>query len=405
MTTFAYKAISAGAGGRVVTGAAQADSADAVRDRLRAQGLVVVELKPQGGLTLGAVATRGRRTRSADTAWFFQTLRRLLAAKVPIEEALRTMIDLAPTPASRHACETTHAALRSGESLAVAVEKSPGLARPEHLALLRVGHESGRLDHCVALVERSITAGQRLRRTVVSKLIYPAILVAASVVAVWILATFVIPKFAETLASAGASLPAPTKITLAASRWLMWIVPPMLAAAALVIAAPPASIPESWRRRLDATLLRLPIARDLVRLRAGAVVADTVATMLAGGGDLLGAMDLARSAVSSPSIADRLAAATRAVREGADPGEAMHQHAVLPPEADALVRIGARSGDLVGALEQASAVCVEKQEAAAERLLTLMGPAIILVLASVVGWVVYSLIAGMLSMNDLSALG
>ncbi len=405
MTTFAYKAISAGAGGRVVTGAAQADSAEAARDRLRAQGLVVVELKPQGGLKLGTLSARGRRMRNTDTAWFFQTLRRLLTAKVPIEEALRTMIDLAPTPASRSACETTHSALRGGESLAVAVEKSSGLARPQHLALLRVGHESGRLEHCVALVERSIAAGQRLRRTVVSKLIYPAILVAASVVAVWILATFVIPTFAETLASAGASLPAPTKITLAVSRWLMWIVPPMLAAAAFVIAAPPASMPESWRRRLDGLLLRLPVARDLVRLRAGAVVADTVATMLAGGGDLLGAMDLARSAVSSPSIADRLEAATRAVREGADPGEAMHQHAVLPPEADALVRIGARSGDLVGSLEQASAVCVEKQEAAAERLLTLMGPAIILVLASVVGWVVYSLIAGMLSMNDLSALG
>lgn len=404
MTTFVYKAIPAGASAGAVTGRADADSADTVRESLRGQGLIVLELKPERhGLVRLPFTHRG--VSRANTVWFFRTLRRMLAASVPIEQAMSTMVELSPNDPARAACATALGALRSGEPLAEAVEKTPGLARPQHLAILRVGHQSGRLDECVALIERSIASRERLRRTVTGKLIYPAILVIASIGAVWILATFVIPKFAETLASAGAQLPLPTRITLVASRWMMWMIPPVILAGLVALSLKPADLPERWRRRLDRLLLRLPVARDMVWLAQGAVVANTLATMLEGGGDLLAGLVQAQSAVTSPSVADRLVEATRAVREGGDVGGAMHEYAVLPPEADALVRIGARSGDLVGSLKQAAAVCVEKQELAADRLLTLMGPAIILALASMVGWIVYSLISGMLSMNDISSMG
>jgi len=405
MTTFHYKAIPAGAGGGVVAGAADASNEDSLRQRLRDQGLIVIELKSSGGSpALRWPMLRGGLKRK-DTVWFFQTLRRLLSAQAPMEQAMSTMLELAPTPAAQTACHTTLESLRNGDSLADAVAKSPGLAKPQHIALLRVGHQSGQMAHCAELIERSITSSERLRRNVTGKLIYPAILVVASIGAVWILTTFVIPKFAESLQAAGAELPMPTKITLAASGWLMWALPPILVAAALAILSKPTQRWPSFGRKVDRLSLRLPVVRDMVKLSQGAVIADILATMLEGGGDLIAGLKQAHNAVTSPAIAHGLATATKAIREGAEPGLALHEQGVLPAEADALVHIGARSGDLVSALQQSSNLCVEKQEETAERLLTLMGPAIILVLASMVGWIVYSLIAGMLSINDISALG
>ena len=67
----------------------------------------------------------------------------------------------------------------------------------------------------------------------------------------------------------------------------------------------------------------------------------------------------------------------------------------------AVIRIGARSGDLADALRSATETALEEQQDAIDRLLTLLQPAVILVLAGVVGWVVYSLIAGMLAINDI----
>jgi general secretion pathway protein F len=405
MTTFTYKAIPAGAGGAMVTGALDAPSADTVRATLRDKGLIVIELKSSKGLPAFSLKSRKSALKRKDVVWFFQTLRRLLASSVPIEQAMSTMVELAPTPGAERACTTTLDSLRTGDSLADAVQRTSGLARPQHLALLRVGHESGRLRHCVELIESSIESRERLRKTIVSKLTYPVIVVLAALGAVLFLSTYVIPSFAETLESAGAALPLSTQITLDASRWLIWIIPPLILAGLAALTLKPQDLSPNFRRLIDRSAHRLPIVRDLITLSQGAIIVDTVATMLEGGGDLLAGLEQAHDAITSPIVRDRLAQAVKAVREGHDPGEALHENDVLPLQADALVRIGVRSGDLVNALKQAAAVCIEEQEQAADRLLTLMGPVILLSLALVVLWIVYSLISGMMSINDISALG
>lgn len=405
MTTFTYKAIPAGAGGAVVSGELEAPTVETARAALRDKGLIVIEVKSDRGLPALRLRPRRAAFKRKDVIWFFQTLRRLLGANVPIEQALSTMLELAPTTNAERACRDTLEALRSGDSLADAVSRTPGLARPQHLALLRVGHESGRLKHCVELIEHSIRTRERLRQTIISKLTYPAFVMIAAVGAVWFLSAVVIPQFAETLESAGAELPLSTRSTLEASRWLIWIIPPLILAGVAALTIKPDDLSPGLRRRLDRLAHRIPIVRDLIALSQGAVIADTVATMLEGGGDLLAGLEQAHGAVTSPLIADRLADAAKAVREGQEPGDALHERDVLPPEADALVRIGARSGDLVDALRQAASVCTEKQEQTADRLLTLMGPFTILGLALVVLWIAYGLISGMLSINDISALG
>ncbi len=80
------------------------------------------------------------------------------------------------------------------------------------------------------------------------------------------------------------------------------------------------------------------------------------------------------------------------------------QERVLPPLVGAVLQVGIKGGDLVGGLRRCTQACLERQERATERLLILMEPAVILVMAIAVGWVVYSLVMGMLAMNDLGGL-
>ena len=103
-------------------------------------------------------------------------------------------------------------------------------------------------------------------------------------------------------------------------------------------------------------------------------------------------------------MAQRVGAARRLVREGADVGEAFAKEQVFPPMIAALLSVGIKGGDLVGGLRACTRACLERQERSTERLLILMEPAVILVMAGAVGWVVYSLVMGMLAMNDLGGL-
>ena len=433
MTRFAYSAVPiASPGGSVVRGDREAPTERALRESLRTEGLLAIDVKPMGLGDALKLRSRSDRLRGSDASWFFSTLSALLGSSVPIESAVGTLEELAPSDRLRSACAAVRSDLRSGRTLAEAVAAAPGLAQPQHVAVLRTASRTGRLDHAVALVERSIAATDQLKRTIAGKLAYPAIVLLAAFGVVWFLAVFVIPEFEESLATLGSELPWQTELTLTAAAWLTWTVP----AAAVVIAGLVAGR-RSWLTpvllaRLDGLALRAPLVGPLLwHARAGAAT-EVMATMIEGGGDVLGALEQAEEVVGSPVLASRIAAARTRVREGADPGEALTsagepgrdprgggmggegggsgggsgggEGAVLPPMIGAVVRAGVASGALASSLRRASELCRERQERLAARLLIALEPAIVGVLAGVVGWVVYSLVVGMLTISDASGL-
>lgn len=404
MTQFSYSAIAMDSpSGAAVKGRREASDERALRDALRREGLIAVDVRPVRLTDALRQSMSGDRLRRSDTEWFFSTLRLLLENRVPIESAMRTMEELAPRARARRACADVREALRAGATLADALERVDGLATPEHLALLRSGQQSGRLDHVVALVDQSLETTARVRRTVAGRLIYPAILLCAAIGAVWFLSVRVIPKFAETLTTLGGRLPWQTRLTLAASDVLAWAVPILAIAGLAAWVARRQLITRALRERFDTLALRTPIVGSLIWHRQAAIITDVLATMIEGGADVLSGLEQSELAVSSPEIASRLATARRDVREGADLGEAFSKRRVLPAMITAVVRSGMAGGELGGALRRASRLCIERQETVTERLLTLMEPAVIVILAGAVGWVVYSLVSGMLAITNVDA--
>lgn len=414
MTRFSFTAMSAAGAGAasapLVRGRREASDERALRAALRTEGLIAVDVRPVsavdalraavGGLGVGGTA---RAVRRSEAAWFFQTLAMLLKHNVPIESALGTMHELAPNPSVMEACAGVRDALRGGASAADAVGKVPGLATAQHLALLRSAQGSGRLDHAVALIDQSIVSANKLRRTLITGLTYPAILLVACVGVLWVLATFVIPQFAETLESLGGQLPWQTAVTMRAANILVWAFPVTVIALLLAWRTRAAWMSPATRLAVHERLLRLPVFGRMMWNSQGAVVCDTLATMVEGGADVLGSLQQAQQVASSPAIEKRLDGARRAVREGIELGQAFKDQRVLPPTAQAVVQIGVRAGDLVGGLKQGAGICAEEQERVAQRLLSLLGPVVIAIMAVSVGWVVWSLVSGMLALNELGS--
>jgi len=373
-----------------------------LRDELRRDGMIAIRVRPVRIGDAIREALSPDRIRRSDSAWFFSTLSTLLAAKVSAESALGTMQELAPSARAGGACRDVRESLRGGSTLADAVAGVKGLASAAHVALLKSGQASGRLDHVVALVDRSIAAGQKLRRTVVSRLIYPAILMLAAVLALWFISTWVIPKFRETLEALGGEMPAVTEFTMAAAGVIMWAAPVLIVVAVAAYGLRGMWLTGRLREGVSRRALGMPVVGPLVWNSQGALVSDMIATMLEGGADVLSGMEQAQEVATSPEIAARLSAARKRVREGDDVGAALKEEGVLPPMAAAVVQVGIRGGELVSGLRRATGICLERQDRVTQRLLTLMEPAVIVFLAGTVGWIVYSLVVGMMAMNDFS---
>ncbi len=403
MTEFAYRAASASAPER---GRIDAPDLAAARRALRDRGLVPLEIKPVAAAErLRAGFASKSSLRAPDRAWFFRTLERFLTRGAPLEEGVAAAQDLARSDARKDAAKRVLERLRQGDSLADACAAAPGLVVPRHAAILRVGHASGRLPRAVALVADSLENAAKLKKHIVGQLIYPAVVLVAAFVCVWILAALVVPRIAEQLEAMDAALPGPTQITLTGTRIFVWLGPILvLLSAGVVVAWRRGVIPPEHKTRAARLLWRVPLCRDLLWNARAAVAAETIATLLEGGGDLLEGLDLAKDAAADPVMQDRIASARARIREGADPGAALAEENVFPPEPAAVLQIAARAGDLAAGLTSAADSCAEQRDLVAARLTTLINPAVMLLMGAVVGWLFYSLLAGMLAINDAGAL-
>jgi len=404
---FAYKAVAAQQGGAqrrgFVQGVEEAPSLEALRRQLRSRGLVVLQARPAGkGAPWAPGLGRGARLRASERLWFFQTLAQLLQGAAPLEEALAAMQELAPSARSREACERVRQRLRSGDSLAQAVEAVEGLAPPQQLALLRVGAATGDVTRAAQLAAEGLLRRRELLQAAWSRLTYPAIVLTAALGAVWFLAVFVVPRIAQTLRAVGAELPWMTRATLTAAQAAVWAGPALLALAALAaLAWRRGWTPRPWRDWLEQRLLGAPLLRDMLWAGQAALACDTVASTVAGGGDALEGLRLAAQSLSMQALRRRFEEAATLARQGVDVAEALQRTRALPPLVEAVVRTGLRSGDLQGAFARAATAAAQRQRHATERFVTFLEPATILLLAAVVGWVIYSLVAGMLSIYDL----
>lgn len=413
MTEFSYRAAPASAAAATaLTGRIDAADEPSARRALRERGLVPIEVRPvaaadrlRAGLAARFGSGAGEAVRSGERAWFYRTLERFLSRGAPLEEAVRAASELAREEHVRRAAESVLTSLRRGGSLAEACESVRGLTTPRHAALLRVGHASGRLPRAVAIVADALERSAELKRKIVGQLIYPAVVLVTALVCVWILAAVVVPRIAEQLTALGTELPAPTRYTMAGTRVFVWAGPAALLAVGAVVASWRAgALPAGMKDRARRLVWRVPVVRDVVWHAGGGAAAETVSTLLEGGGELLEGLELARDAAGDPELSDRLDAARARIREGQDPARALTDAGALPPEPAALALIGSRSGDLVGGLRSAAEACAQGRERLTGRLTTMINPAVMLLMGAVVGWLFYSLLAGMLAINDAGSL-
>lgn len=414
MTEFAYTAVPiAQAGAQPIEGRESAPSESALRSGLRSKGLVAVAVRPVRlsdslRAAAGGAAAGPNAMKRADRAWFFQTLSLLLSSSVPVEGALAEMERLAPNERLERACASLRKGLRSGKPLSVVLMEGDavtrGLAEPRHTALLRSGEASGRLAHAVTLIDRSITSSDTIRRALVGKLLYPAMLIAVSIIAVWVLGTAVIPKFAETLTAMGGDLPFATRATLTAAEVGTWLVPILAVVLGGLILMRKRLLSESQRLWLAGVALRTPILGSVLWHSDAAIACEVLATMLEGGADIVSALDESSRTVRSPILRGRLLDARARIREGVEPGRALTEARVLPPLLAAVVGVGTRAGELLPALRRSTALGLEKQELLMQRAMIFLEPAIVFFVAGIVFWIVYSLVVGMLAMSDIAAI-
>jgi type IV pilus assembly protein PilC len=405
MTAFAYSAIEA-ATGRKTTGTLSGPDAETAIAELRARGLCPTGVAPAGpppGVArerslLPFAGGRNWRLRKAagkqERMVFTRQLAALVGAGVPLVHALDLLARQEQNPAWREVITGLAGVIRSGGTLAQGVMRHPGIFDRLYVGMITAGESGGGIEVVLDRLARHLEKSGRIESRLRSAMTYPLVIMAVAVAIVAALMTLVVPRF-ETIflgVLKGAPLPALTSGVMGASRFVQnhWM--PMLGAAAL------AGLAGRWMRRsaagarsFDRLMLRIPVLGDLVLKSAVARFSRTLGTMLASGVPMLQALHLARDACGNRFLAECVEDVRRRVREGESVAQPLAAGGVFPVVLAGMVEVGEETGTLPAMLGHVADMYDEEVDHAVAGLTSLIEPAMIVLMAGIVGTIVIAL--------------
>lgn len=401
-----YRCRVATATGQITEATYVAESEERLRAELEERGLHLLSVRG-GGVRLGGFhlsAPRRRRVTTSEFLIFNQEMATLLKAGLPLVQSLDILRKRVPNPVFRAALNDIHERVRSGTALSDAFE-AQGLFSGVYTASLMAGEKSGSLEQVIRRYVQHMKVILAARTQVISALIYPVILVILSIAVVGLIVFKVVPEFAAFYGQfgRGAELPWSTRIVVALST-------SVVQSGALIAVALILLVSGTWlwfrqpseRKRLHASVLKLPYFGPLARRFATAQVSRTLSTLLSGGIPLVNALDIVAHSTGNKSVADHLGIVARQVREGSSLAGSLAQRDMFPHVAVEMVEVGESTGALADMLASVADFYDEENQTSLTRFSNLIQPLMLVVMGVVIAGLLLSLYMPLFRLSSLS---
>ena len=380
--------------GHVLQQMERGNSANEVRDRFSQQGFLVYSVKPRGLITAGDLrAGRRRKVRTEQFVIFNQQFVTLIRAGLPILSALDLLIKRQASPHFRTLLENVRDRVKGGELLSDAFA-AQGVFPKIYTTTLLAGEKSGNLEEVLSRYINFQRMAVSFRKKLLASLVYPALLTVMIIGMLTFLVTYVVPQFANLYSqiAQNQSLPPITQMMLdigvGAQHYAIYFA---LALAALIILLWRWSHSDAGAGAIDRFKLGLPVFGKILIQYQVAVFSRMLSTLLSGGLPLVPALETAAASMQSRSISRGIKDAAVRVREGQPLARSLEQTGAFPQLAVEMIEVGESTGALPAMLASAAEFYEEDVQTALAAAMSLIEPAILIVMGTIVAFVLISL--------------
>jgi len=402
MSTYRYRA--ATPTGTVRSGALEGASREDAIQQLRRLGLLPIETVEASGGARGEAKVRANGQTRQGVVNAIGELAVLLQAGLALDRALAVCVDNIPNAGVKSVFAKLHARVKEGAPLSRAMSETKGLFPPMASAMCEAGEADGRLGTALGRLAESLDRAEALRQTVVSSLVYPAMLIVVATSVILVMLLVVVPQFEGLFSGAAhAKLPFATRMVMGASEGVRaygW-----LGVLAIVAGG---FLARLWLRRTQARLgfdhfvLRLPQIGPLVTNAETAAFARTLGSLVDGGVALPTALSIAQRSVSNTHIAGAVGKVAAGLKEGGGLSGPLAASGVFPPMALSFLRTGEETAQLGLMLGRLADVLDRTVRSTIQRMIAILTPAITVFMGAVVATVIASIMSAILGFNDLA---
>ncbi len=399
MPIFEYKGLNQT--GRNVRGTIDAENNRAARQRLKRDGIFVVDLKDKTKTAAKSkrATTSGKKVGVTDLAMMTRQLATLLKANIPLVEALAAVADQVENATLKVAIGDIKNMVNEGGSLYKGLQKYPRIFTNIYVSMVEAGEMSGTLDVILIRLAEFTEAESELNSKVRSAMVYPAVMFVFTMGMLAVIFIFVIPQMTEVFTGSGMELPWYTQAVIGFSGILVnyWLLIILGIAGSIALFRNWKNSPtgsDTW----DQLLLKIPVVGKLARMIAVSRFTRTLATLLQGGVPMLQAMDIVSNVVGNAVLARAIIQARDNISEGESIAGPLKKSEQFPPIVIHMINIGEKTGDLENMLTQVAESYDFQVKNAVEGLTSVMEPVMIIVMGGVIGVIVFSIMIPMFDM-------
>lgn len=381
--------------GEIRAGTIDASSKEAAISILRSHGLYVTFLEEKREKPVFAKEIKFLKKISAkDLVLFTRQLSIMFKSKIPLVEILRTLYLQTTNPELREKIKEISEEVQAGTSLSVAFSHHPKVFSPFFVSMIKSGETSGKLSESLDYLANYLESRYNLAQTIKGAMIYPMLILAMAILMAFFLSLFVLPNLKSVLLEAGVQLPAITKIVLEFGDFMKkfgWAI--ILVLISLFFLVSRYKKTEQGKKFFDKITLKLPLIGPLSKMIYQSRFAEDLATLISGGLPIADALKTASETVGNFYYQEAILKAVEDVKRGEAISYSLSFYPELfPPLFTQMLVVGEKTGKIEGALREISTFYEKEIERSIQSLISLLEPAMIVLIGLGIGGIAVSVI-------------
>ncbi|MGO9145874.1 MAG: type II secretion system inner membrane protein GspF [Desulfomonilia bacterium] len=393
--------------GKTSSGMIDAVSIREAKLKLRSQGVFVSTIAEEAhGLAhpLKDISIRGLlgRVGMEDLTVTTRQLSTLIGASIPLVDALSALYEQTDSPAMKKTIAQVRDSVNEGLAFADALEQHKRVFPELYVNMVRSGEASGALDVVLLRLAEFMEGQHRLRAKIGAAMVYPAVLLLICVVVLLYLLTAVVPKVVGMFESMKQTLPLPTRILIAISSFLSWTWWMMIIGVVVAVV-----LIARWRKtdngayKFDKFRLNFPVYGSIYKKVSVARFARTLGTLLSSGVPIIESLRIVKTVVQNKIIEISIENSIAEVMDGSSLAAPLKKSGVFPPILVHMISVGEKSGSLEEMLLKAAESYESDVETTVAGLTSVIEPLMIVIMGTLVGFVVLSILLPMLEMSTI----
>ena len=388
--------------GKKVSGVISADSERHARRLLKEKKLLPSSVREINTAKAAISGGREARVNNFDLSLLLQQQAILIQSGLPLEDALRMTIEQAETDKQRRMLQSWRSEITEGRSFSEALRRSPYKIPESVIAGISVGEESGHLHEVLMRLAEDIETSAENRKTISRALIYPATLIATSIIVVAIMMVWVVPKITAIFASSNRELPMITQIIISVSEFTQnYGLYLLIACFGLFLLFIQLMKDSARKERWHGFMLTVPGMGRWIRMANIADWSRSLGVLLGNGVPALAALKISSSVVNNLHLRRKMEAVTESMRQGSSMQKALQENDIGSGFLVHMVGSGEASSELDKMLLRVSEYYALRLSNAVEVFLKLMNPILIIFMGMIILSVVAAVMLPIMDMNNM----